>query len=68
MATQAEVRAKILKLCAKEYRGTTELAELLGLSKNTVRAKHVYPMVAEGLLVTKYPQGVRPNQGYKAAK
>lgn len=70
MTSQVEAtRAKILKLCAKDYRGTRELAELLGMSYNTVRAKYVYKMAEEGLLVSKFPRGhQQPNQAYKAAK
>lgn len=64
-----EIRAKILRLCAKDYKGTRELAETLGMSRNTVRAKYVYRMCDEGLLESKYPRGhQQPNQAYKTVK
>jgi biotin operon repressor len=63
------VRAKILKLCANDYLGTREIAEALGMSRNTIRAKYVYRMCDEGLLVSKLPRGhQQPFQAYKAAK
>jgi len=45
-----EIRAKLLKLCQRDYKSTAELAAALGLSINTVRAYYVYPMVREGAL------------------
>ncbi len=62
-----EIRKKILKLCSRDFHTTTELAESLGKSVNTIRAHYVYQMVREGLLVTMLPTGSRNGQKYKAA-
>lgn len=64
--THNEIRAKILKLCSREYKTSREIAEALGMPFNTVRAHYMYKMTAEGLLEPRYPRKT-PRQAYKKA-
>ena len=43
---------KIVSFCKKEFRSLDEISEELGgISKNTVRAGYLYPLVREGVLI-----------------
>ena len=44
------IEKKIRKACAKEPRSLGQLAEILTMNKNTLRAYYLYPMVKSGLL------------------
>ena len=53
MRTPAEREAllkSILKLCSKKSYSLGELASALSVNKNTLRAKYIYVLVAEGKL------------------
>ena len=63
-----ETRLTILKLCRRDYLSPREIALRLGKPVNTVRAHYIYPMVRDGLLVSKDPTQITHKRGYKSAR
>jgi hypothetical protein len=61
------VQARILKITRSEFKGASEIAAALNLSRNTVRANYLYPMANSGFLRRKLPKGTRKGQAYKAS-
>lgn len=61
-----KVEAQILKLTHSKFMQLSEISEALNMPKNTVRAKYLYPMVAEGLLQQEFPDVRTSRQAYKA--
>ena len=65
-----EVMVKtILTVCNDDFLNLKALADLLNRSPNSLRIKHLYRMVNEGLLEFRYPdKPTHPDQGYRAKK
>jgi hypothetical protein len=63
---KAEVEAKILNLTKGRFMTLAEIAEAMRMSRNTVRAKYLYPMANDGRLERQYPRRTNA-QAYKAA-
>jgi ATP-dependent DNA helicase RecG len=62
------LRAVLLDLCTDRFLTIQQLAELMGRNAAKLRDRHVRPLVAEGLLVARFP-GVpsHPDQAYRSA-
>lgn len=57
---------KIISFCKKEFRSLAEISdELGGVSKNTVRAGYLYPLVKEGVLI-RNKNSVKKSVKYKS--
>lgn len=63
------LRTVILRICEEAFRKPSELAGFLNFSKDKLLERHLAPMVAEGLLIRKYPENPRhPDQAYCTAQ
>jgi hypothetical protein len=58
---------KIIKACAKQFRSLGDLAEILAMNKNTLRAHYLYPMVKSGQLVRAPEPPAKSTVKYKHA-
>ena len=68
LRSQKEVtEKKIIKACAKEFRSLGDLAEILAMNKNTLRAHFLYPMVKSGQLVRSPAPPAKSTVKYKCA-
>jgi len=64
-----ETRAIIVRLCDGRYLDAALLSELMARNPNSLRSRFLSPMVAEGLLVRRYPdEPNRPDQAYTTAR
>ncbi len=62
----ADLRALIALLCDGRFLDATTLGELLDRNVNSLRSRFLTPMVAEGLLVRRFPdEPNRPGQAYR---
>ena len=64
--TPASLQERILELCNGKYLSLGEISEVLGKSKNTIRAGYLYPMVKSGQLTQEHPAGTKSAQRYKS--
>lgn len=63
-----KMEARVLKAChGKDYKSLSELAAVLRVNANTLRAHYLYPLTAEGRLETKLPPGARNGQAYRTS-
>jgi predicted ArsR family transcriptional regulator len=59
-----EKRKKIIKICSKKEHSLGEIAEILSMNKNTLRAHYLYPLVKEGILTKSHELPNRSNVKY----
>jgi predicted ArsR family transcriptional regulator len=59
-----ETRKKILKICSKNEHSLGEIAEILSMNKNTLRAHYLYPLVREGILTKTHELPNKSNVKY----
>lgn len=67
-SSQENIKEQILGLCTERFLSLGDIAEVLQISKHTIRAGYLYPMVKLGLLVQKHPAGTKSAQRYMTAK
>ena len=67
--TGEQMRETIRSLCRLKYLTAEQLARLLTRNVDGLRNRYLTPMVAENLLMLRYPESAnRPDQAYTATK
>lgn len=65
---QRKIReTEIIKACSKQFLSLGELAELLSMNKNTLRAYYIYPLVKSGQLIREPAPPAKSTVKYKRA-